>query len=367
MMTQGRKRKKPRRRGAALVLGAFMIIFLLGMAALAVDLGYLFLVRTQLQVAADSGAMAGAARLAESKAEVVGTAQAFADRHVAGGRNVQLQPGDVEFGRWDFRTRTFDPAAGRANAIRVTTRRDATSGGEARLFFARVFGFDRHAVSAFAVAACVDNFDGFAMPSTDENLPILPIAIREDTCRALLASSGNDRWSWDPEYEEVTSGPDEKREVSLYPQDTGAPGNFGTLRIGRTNNATPDLARQIRDGLTAWDLAPHGGSLSLNENGVLQLDGDPGVSAAIKDDLAAVKGERRIVPVYDRVTDQGSHARYRIVGFVGVRIMEVELRGKRDDKGVVVQQADVVVRGGIPSSEIRPRSYRVFSPVLLVR
>jgi hypothetical protein len=367
MMTQRRKKKRPRRRGAALVLAALMIVFLLGMAAFAVDVGYLFLVRTQLQVAADSGAMSGAAGLIEPDADVVATAQAFADRHVAGGRNVDLQPDDVEFGRWDFDARTFDPAAWRINAIRVTTRRDASSGGEARLFFARVFGFDRQAVKAFAVAAFVDNFDGFAMPPTGENLPILPIAMHEDTCDAMLAGTGTDQWSWDPEYKEVTSGSDGVREVSLYPQDTGAPGNFGTVKIGRTNNATPDLARQIRDGLTAEDLAPHGGSLSLDEQGVLELGGDPGISAAIKDDLAAILGEPRIALVFDQVTGQGSHAQYRIIRFVGVRVMEVELRGRRSNKRVVVQPADVVLRGGIPSPEIEPRSYHVFSPVLLVR
>ena len=367
MMTQHRKGKRRRRRGATLVLAALMIVFLLGMAALAVDVGYLFLVRTQLQVAADSGAMSGAARLIESDADVVATAQAFADRHLAGGRHVDLQPDDVEFGRWDFRARSFDPAAWRINAIRVTTRRDATSGGEARLFFARVFGMDRQAVNAFAVAAFVDNFDGFAMPPTGENLPILPIAMDEDTCDAMLAGDGTDQWSWDPEYREVTSGSDGVREAILYPQDTGAPGNFGAVKIGRTNNATPDLARQIRDGLTAEDLAPHGGSLSLDDRGVLELGGDPGISAAIKDDLAAIKGEGRIVPVYDHVSRQGSHAQYRIIGFVGVRIMEVELRGKRATKRVVVQPACVVIRGGIPSSEIEPRSHHVFSPVLLVR
>ena len=367
MMTQRRKGKKPRCRGAALILAALMIVFLLGMAAFAVDIGYLFLVRTQLQVAADSGAMSGAARLIESDAGVVATAQDFADRHLAGGRKVELQPGDVEFGRWDFPARTFDPAAWRINAIRVTTRRDATSGGEARLFFARVFGFDRQAVSAFAVAAFVDNFDGFAMPPTGENLPILPIAIHKDTCDAMLAETGTDQWSWDPEDKEVTSGSDDVPEVNLYPQDTGAPGNFGTVKIGRTNNATPDLARQIRDGLTAEDLAPYDGSLSLDRHGVLELGGDPGISGAIKDELAAILGEPRIAPVFDQVTGEGSHAQYRIIRFVGIRVMEVELRGNTSNKRVVVQPARVVVRGGPPSSEIQPRSYHVFSPVLLVR
>ena len=78
-----------------------------------------------------------------------------------------------------------------------------------------------------------------------------------------------------------------------------------------------------------------------------------------------IKGQPRIIPVFDRVTGHGNKAEYTIVSFVGVRVVEVELTGKQ--KRVVVQRADVVVRGGIPAPDTTETSYNIFSPVLLVR
>lgn len=52
--------KKKRNRGQVLVLVALAIIVLLGFSALAIDLGYLYTVRHELQRCADAGALAGA-------------------------------------------------------------------------------------------------------------------------------------------------------------------------------------------------------------------------------------------------------------------------------------------------------------------
>src|SRR6266851_2982452 len=54
---------KPRRRGAVLPLTAILLIFLMGMVAFSVDLGYICMTQGQLQTAADAAALAGAAKL----------------------------------------------------------------------------------------------------------------------------------------------------------------------------------------------------------------------------------------------------------------------------------------------------------------
>ncbi len=51
------------RRGNIIVLSAFMMVFLCAILAFAVDAGYMYVVRTELQNSADSAALAGAARL----------------------------------------------------------------------------------------------------------------------------------------------------------------------------------------------------------------------------------------------------------------------------------------------------------------
>ena len=54
---------KARRPGAVIPLFAILLIPLLGMLAFAIDIGYIALVRTDLQTAADAAALAGAEKL----------------------------------------------------------------------------------------------------------------------------------------------------------------------------------------------------------------------------------------------------------------------------------------------------------------
>jgi hypothetical protein len=358
-------RKRPARRGATLVLAALMMTVMMGLVALAFDLGYVLLVRTQLQVAADSAAMSAAPMMIESPDRVVPVAREYANRHIAGNQSVHLLSSDVELGFWNFYTRTFAPSTFMPNAVRVTTRRDETAGGEAHLFFARALGIDSCAVDAEAIAGFVNNFDGFRPPPSGENLPVLPFALDKPTCDQMLDGLGTDDWTWDPETGQITPGPDGITEVNLYPEGTGMPGNRGTVDIGGENNATSDLVRQILDGPSSEDLAAHGGQLAFDEDGVLELNGDTGISTGIKDALADIRGEPRIICVFSQVVNPGDNALYTIVQFVGVRIMEVELT--EGDKRVIIQPGRVVLRGGIPAPDNNQiRSQNVFSPICLV-
>jgi len=149
---RSRERGCLRRRGATLVLSALLIVAMLGVVAFAVDVGYVMLVRTQLQVAADSAAMAAAAHLGRPFEEILGSAHEYAGYHFAGGKPVDVEASDVELGFWDSATRVFTPSDEMGNAVRVTARRDASAGGEAPLFFARLFGNHSFRMSASAVA-----------------------------------------------------------------------------------------------------------------------------------------------------------------------------------------------------------------------
>src|SRR6516164_3250285 len=55
--------KKNRRPGATVPLFAILLVPLLGMLAFSIDIGYMVLVRTDLQTAADAAALAGAEKL----------------------------------------------------------------------------------------------------------------------------------------------------------------------------------------------------------------------------------------------------------------------------------------------------------------
>jgi len=141
-----------RRRGAIVVLAALLMVFMLGMIAFALDIGYIGLARTQLQLAADSAALAAAATTSMSLEESNAVAQQFANAHFVAGRRVQLNPGDVEYGSWDAATRTFTPSALAGTAVRVTVRTSNATGGETALFFSRFFGINSVEQQASAIA-----------------------------------------------------------------------------------------------------------------------------------------------------------------------------------------------------------------------
>ena len=152
MNTRLLPRNRARRRAATLVLAVFLMVLMLGMVAFAIDVGYIALVRTQLQVAADSSAMAAAAAMTLPQSEMVATARQYAGYHQGGGKNVQLTASDVEYGTWDATSRRFTASPTPGNAIRVTARRDASSGGNASLFFGAVFNRLSFSSKASAVA-----------------------------------------------------------------------------------------------------------------------------------------------------------------------------------------------------------------------
>jgi hypothetical protein len=162
----------------------------------------------------------------------------------------------------------------------------------------------------------------------------------------------------------VTHGPDGKPEIHLFPLETGSGGNYGLVDIGGRNSSTPMLKRQIVSGITEADLAYHGGQLALDGEGELRLSADPGLKAgAIEDELVAIIGQPRIIPLYREVLDSGNGAEYVIVGFAGVRIVEVELTTSL--KSLKVQAATIVTRGGIPADPGQDTSSQIFSPVSL--
>ena len=88
-------------------------------------------------------------------------------------------------------------------------------------------------------------------------------------------------------------------------------------------------------------MAYFGGKVQIPASGLLALNGDTGLSAGIKDDLAAIIGQPRAIPIFRSVSGPGNNATYQICKFVGIRILFVRLTGSPSGKTVVVQPAPV--------------------------
>ena len=370
-----------KRKGTILVLSAVLMVLVMAMLAFAVDLGFLYVAREEMQRTADSAALAAAWDLVDSGAltgdsNVAVMEESARDRaaqYAALNKVLRQSPGlareDVVIG---FLPNPSDPAASidlsrtnTPNTVRVRVRRTEAQNGNIPFFMAKVLGFNSLGAEVEATAALMNSFKGFQTPSQG-NLDLLPFALDQATWNDLVHGIGSDDWKWDPLMEEVQAGADGILEVNLYPQATGSPGNRGTIDIGSNNNSTADIARQILEGISPSDMSYHGGKLEFDDNGELPLNGDTGISAGVKDELECIKGLPRIVPIFSEVTGPGNNAMYTIVQFAGIRIMEVKLTGKQSGKRVIIQPANIVARGGIPSPTSGTTAF-VYSPVWLVR
>ena len=191
--------------GAVAVIVGIALLMLVSFAALAIDIGHLYVVRNELQNASDAAALAGARVLYNDDGTLVNV-NANQDAYDTATSNKSekvsvdvhgLQDGDVQRGHWSFATGTFTPNSSTAavdlwnvstedldanpdfiNAVRVTTRREDTP---ALSFLAGIFGKDEFILSAEAVAYV--GFTGTLAAGEAD----MPIAI----CRDSLLMTGN--------------------------------------------------------------------------------------------------------------------------------------------------------------------------------
>ena len=370
------------RKGFSIVLIVLCLVMLMSVTALVVDIGYLHNARAELQRTADASALACCWKLGEEFADgnsyqtvftaVRTTANDCAAINHVTNSGPSLDTDDVVFGHLaDFDNRnevmdTSDPS--NANAVQVRVRRTNAINGPIQTFFARVMGVDGVDAQATATGVIIRDIAGFETPSDGSNLDILPFALDIDTWNDMLNGIGGDYYHWDGDNKVVSSGQtDNILEVNLYPQGTGSPGNRGTVDIGGSNNSTNDIARQIVHGISEDDMDEMGGSLEFDADGELELNGDTGISAGVKDELASIIGQTRIIPIFSQVTGPGNNADYTIVMWAGVRIMDVKLTGPMKKKHLTVQPAPIASEGIIPAAAGSSTSTYVYSKPFLVR
>jgi hypothetical protein len=126
-------------RGAVAIVVALALPALVGMGALAVDVGYYRLAHARLQGAADAGALAAAQALNDQAAAAAAGVR-FAGLNVPEAFGDVTLAEDVVFGAYDRATGTFAPSTENVNAVRVTARRNAERGNAAPRFLSAILG-----------------------------------------------------------------------------------------------------------------------------------------------------------------------------------------------------------------------------------
>ena len=155
MMLHHRKRRAERR-GTITVLAAVFLVVVVAFLAFSIDYGYIVATESELQNAADAGALSGARALNEGRDAAILAAKKWAGKNAATGQAVTVANEDVEIGRWDADTATFEvlPADSKdtPNAVRVTCRRTSARGTPLNIFFAPVIGTDSVDLTVSAIA-----------------------------------------------------------------------------------------------------------------------------------------------------------------------------------------------------------------------
>src|SRR5262245_4640449 len=120
-----RGRASSRRRGNIIVLSAFLMVFMMFMIACAVDVGYIYTMKAQLQRAVDAAALAGGQDLVHSLETAQATTVEYLVRNPVGASMTSINEdelaskiatfqaehgGDLEvlYGDWNVTTGTFN-------------------------------------------------------------------------------------------------------------------------------------------------------------------------------------------------------------------------------------------------------------------
>jgi hypothetical protein len=165
------RRHKGERGVATILIVGVLLVFLIFFLVLAIDFAYIYVVRGQVQNAADASALAGAAIMECDGLDLVQTdardeAITFAAQNFAGGDPVQIitdgsntlsEDNDITVGYWDGTE--YHPGQQPVNALHVRPRRTEDSpGGKVALFFGRLVGWPEMEVSRLATAqGCLKN------------------------------------------------------------------------------------------------------------------------------------------------------------------------------------------------------------------
>jgi hypothetical protein len=336
--------------GVTAVIVAICLTMLIGFTALAVDVGYMYVTKNELQNVADASALAGAGYLGSiyeplsydeqrahvfSRDNIVGVAQQVALKNQAAKMNISINDADVTIGTWDGETYTLTPTAAPIvgpDAVEVIARRDGSANGPITTFFAKIFGIDNVDVSADATAALTGQ--STAGPG---GLPF-PAGISK-------------KWFEKDEYC--------KHPIKFYP--TGTLEGCAGWHTYDESPASANRLRTILDGLTPPDGTYESPPVQAGET---EFNFTGGTVASAFDEMKALFDAMKVlndgtldadedfttwttsVPVYDWDDCSNPHGAITIVGFATVTITEVQDAPDKIIEAQVICEMTEAGRGG---------------------
>jgi hypothetical protein len=371
-----------RRQGLILGLAAILVVVVIGMAAFAVDIGYICSVQSQLQNAADSAALAGAAQLmqpyvqynypnqsASQKSQILSTALAnaqsqaeyFASLNAAGDvASLSLPSADIVCGFLDGQSNFYPtpPDSRFPNSVQVTMRRDSQANHPLNLIFGPALGHNNVSLTATARGTIMSNPNNFST-NKSVNAGLLPVALDIRVWNQFVANGTSPSAN-----NQVLIGANGQPQLQVYP-DSPQFGNFGLVSTGAPATDVPSYRTWIDNGSTAADLT------YLQDHSLLPVSASqpeywsagPGMKSILQTDFASIMGQPRLIPLYDGTQPTGNG--FPIVGFAGVTISVATSRG--NNMNISVQPMlvdDPTSLGGTPAGSSGPITYSFAGPAL---
>lgn len=228
-------------------IGLFMLLTVIG---LVYDLGHLYVVKQELQNAADAGATAGAQFMfgapsgtqpyLKTSCELAQrTAMDTVKLNRSDGKSLDIPPADAQVGVWDKDATgkyvfTETPCSNSINAVHVITRRTQAVNGPVPTLFARVLGRDFTEVTANATAIMgwvkkLEKGRGFPL-AVDKRLVPPP----GESMPATLSSSNKDNGCWHTF--NLTGGAATVRDLVAGTDNQGNPVQSPTTEVGQDIN-----------------------------------------------------------------------------------------------------------------------------------
>ena len=308
-----KKKTSRRQRGAVAPVVALSMPVLIGVAAFAVDLAYVYLVRNEMQNDADAAALAGAHALIDPATGALrwdaATTQARQSVGLNSAAGHALSDATVDTGYWNLKGTPADlqglpmtPTAWDAPAVSVTLRKQAGQNqGPVQSFFARfwsVQGFDQQ---VRAVAAPTS-------PGSVNPGGIFPLAMAQ-----CLFDNYWDRSVYPPrpQIDPATGQP--------YVFKIGSGYHYGSCASGEWTSLLDDS----NDVGTIRQLIAKGNPVTLEMGQTIWIE--PGTKATLYQTVknCSVAGDRSceyvVVPT---VTQTDNHALSPITGFACLRILD---------------------------------------------
>lgn len=276
-------------RGAVTILVALMMVILLGMGALAIDVGAMYAEKAQLQNGADASALAIAHDCSKGNCGSVNTTgQLFANSNA----------GDSTSGITSI---TFPTAT--SVKVKTNAREAGTGANHFSLTFARALGFENTPITAQATASWGAPTGGSSLPWTISQCVFRQFLSAAQ--RTQLDSTGT--FAGDPIPTHILLRYDEN--TPTYPgcaaQNGYVAGGFGWLDLDGTGCSA---AITISSG---------------------EAGNNPGNNfpAVCESTLATLTNEPAMIPLFSGSSGSGSHGTYTLVGFAAFKITGFKFGG----------------------------------------